>query len=1449
MRNTVICFLTFFVSIEICLAAITGCSNSYENYNPYYSVQLICDNYDSGCTYRRYKYNYYGGHSYNTYDSSSCECYRAMFSNGHNTYVKELKPCSGFRWSETEPDHFPNVEKYDISSNGIEVITSANLKCQSLQELIANNNQLTSISGTIFVGAPNLVKIDFSNNKINGLHNNDFEGASKLTTIDFSHNEITTLDKETFLKLSQLTHLDLSYNSIKTMDENIFRNNKKLQQLKLNTNLIHRIDKNILIPLSNSASVYVSCDNVNEFDGSYLKDNIIFKNGLMLGSENYLSLSNLKYFNISGNQRENTLDIIEYLGLPIETIDVSSNFIRELTANTLKKFINLKYLNLRNTSLTIIDSSTFHPLLFPENNKKLQVLLLNDNPIKRFDTNVFLPMMNDVEVKVSLDHVVEIDTSFIGNLLKMDLNDENEVIFSAINHTFKLYCKIERFKQFTYLNISGNQLANVSQIFEWLGASNETEPSKLVTLDFSHNNISTLDEESFIYSPDLSNINFSHNNIDRLEQNILKGAPKLSTINFSHNNISTLDEELFVNTSDLIMLDLSYNKIKGLRENLLRGATNMTTINFSNNYISIVETGIFTHTPDLASINFANNKLSNLDNEIFSELSEMTNLDLSQNSFKSIDAVMFQNNTKLEYLNLANNPIYRIDESILVLLLNSISVDISPINISEFDSSYLKDNLRFSEGFALRKTSGNYTEFFDQEYLKNLKYFNISGNHLKNASSIIKHLGAPIEILDISSNFLEKLTAYTFESFINLKYLNLRNISLSSIDSDTFFPLLFTKSVRKLNVLLLNDNPIKHFDTNVFSPMMNGVEVQVSCDNVMEIDTSCIGNSLKVDMVNKNEIVFNVITRSFKLNCNKERFNQLTYFNISGNQLQNGAQIIEWLGDSVQSLVLSRNFIGRLNIHTFEKFTNLQTLNLSQTNVSNFGFSTFYHQKGLRSLDLSFNQLKKVNFTLLFRNFQFLHTLRLEGNGLTEINTINRAIFPQLSSLDISRNHFSCDYLAIFLPQRHYTLVVYPTNKTNIDGVDCVHEGEELSKTTPIATATATEIVTTKDLPIVNPSFKNDSSIEIQRTTEHIKLVTSDKFTDQTTETENKPITRFDCSVLSSIMNSEKVQIACDEIEEIDTSCMGTSLQIHLKVGDEIIFHSSQIDFELRFTKQHFQELKYLNISNNQLQNTSQIIALLGPSIEILDVSLNFIGKLDAQLFERFSNLKYLNLSHTNLSNFGFTTFYHQRKIKALDLSYNHLGKVDFSLLMRNFKELNTLNLEGNDLEEINSVTRTNFPKLSTLAISKNNFTCHYLSAFLNLWDHLHLVYNPSKQTNIDGIDCRHKEPVAEFEISSNDKAVLSNNNATTGSNKHDSKTVDSESNSLSADVQELKNLFLSLLLLLCAMCCGYLVVKSKVIQNIRRKLTRNSFDGTMKQQYPQDSSAIELEQRQHKHQ
>lgn len=544
---------------------------------------------------------------------------------------------------------------------------------------------------------------------------------------------------------------------------------------------------------------------------------------------------------------------------------------------------------------------------------------------------------------------------------------------------------------------------------------------------------------------------------------------------------------------------------------------------------------------------------------------------------------MLQNNTHMNRLNIKNNPIRRIDNNILALLKKSVSIDISCEYIEEFDSSYLSNNIEIDPSMQVSVSgSGSY---LSHNCFETVKYFNISGNQRRNTPEIIKNLGSPIETLDVSSNFMRKLTAETFKKFINLKYLNLRNTNLTTVDSNTFLPLL--KNIGKLEVLILNDNPIERLDTNIFTPMMNSVDVQASCQYVVEIDTSCIGNSLKIELNSKDEIVFTVTNRKLQLTCTKERFKYLVYLNISGNQLQNVPQIIEWLGVPIKTMDLSSNVVGKLFSQTFARFDNLKYLNLSETNLTNFGFRTFYHQRNLKVLDLSFNRLKNLNFTLLYRNFQQLTTLRLEGNELKELNSVNREIFPSLREFGISKNIFTCDYLAIFLPQWHSSYVhfiTYPTNETNIIGIDCFHEGEDLrTSTVQAATITTSKEKSTtvaQSQDNINPKskFEDTKKTLIQRTTESNKFTTSDDSINQTTETKIKPATRFDCSFLPSIMNSETQQVHCENFEEIDTSCMGSSLRINLTNNDEIIFHSSQNISELRCTKENFQKIKYLNI-------------------------------------------------------------------------------------------------------------------------------------------------------------------------------------------------------------------------------------------------------------------------------
>lgn len=239
---------------------------------------------------------------------------------------------------------------------------------------------------------------------------------------------------------------------------------------------------------------------------------------------------------------------------------------------------------------------------------------------------------------------------------------------------------------------------------------------------------------------------------------------------------------------------------------------------------------------------------------------------------------------------------------------------------------------------------------------------------------------------------------------------------------------------------------------------------------------------------------------------------------------------------------------------------------------------------------------------------------------------------------------------------------------------------------------------------------------------------------------ENNPIQRLDKQIFWPILNLPLLElyISCENARDLDTSHFGRALEWQIDTDASVSLKSTKSMSKMEcMTGGKFTNLRYFNCSGNGLQNTAEIIDLLGKSIETLDVSANHVGKINAHTFKPFVNLKYLNLSQTQLDNFGFNTFYHQRRLQTLDISHNHLGSVNFTLFFRIFRHLKTLNLEGNNLHEVNSVTKMIFPKLALLGISKNSFSCDYLTKFLRQWDSLSLMDNPSSnRMHIDGIDC-----------------------------------------------------------------------------------------------------------------
>lgn len=358
---------------------------------------------------------------------------------------------------------------------------------------------------------------------------------------------------------------------------------------------------------------------------------------------------------------------------------------------------------------------------------------------------------------------------------------------------------------------------------------------------------------------------------------------------------------------------------------------------------------------------------------------------------------------------------------------------------------------------------------------------------------------------------------------------------------------------------------------------------------------------------------------------------------------------------------------------------------------------------------------------------------------------------------------------------------------------------------------------------------------------------------------ESNPIIRIDCEVIS-FMVLTSVNISLNNVTKIDTSCLTDSVQLDLENKSQVIFRVAKSNSELHCSREHFKNLNQLNIAGNKLNNTVQVIELLGSSLESLNISSNSIGKLTSKTFKMLNNLLHLNLSRSNLSNFGFKSFFHQTKLKSLDISYNSLKKVNFTLLLRNFRNLSILNLEGNNLTEINTVTHFNFPALTTLGISKNHFTCDYLATFLRPWDSLQLFHNPSDETHIDGVDCYHYDErddleaaeVLTTEMIDNDDDMIEVTEievmVTPTKTRKDS-SIDRgfenefpQSQTVASTDSDYFRIFERILLVVCLACCGFLLLKkSKAMAEIKQRLQRISLERNVSYQHDDYNSENNL--------
>lgn len=525
---------------------------------------------------------------------------------------------------------------------------------------------------------------------------------------------------------------------------------------------------------------------------------------------------------------------------------------------------------------------------------------------------------------------------------------------------------------------------------------------------------------------------------------------------------STIPKQ-FVTT---VYLDITFHELKFLRQADFN-YEELRILNASHNQISKISNGLFLYAPHLSDIDLSFNCISNVQKNAFSNLHELVYLDLSDNAIERLNENTFANNKNLELLRILRNPIRRIDGNLLIPFASATRIEVTMKHTEEIDISHMPQNIsiHFSEDSlqlilhryvnCTKKIEQNcccrtdksdeivciyepITFEFKKNVLNKLIEFNTVGNNLTDIKPLINLIGPSIEILNLSSNPIGSVKAKTFRKFVNLSILDLRNTNITTINFDSFDRLSIPKYNREFKELHLENNPIEIIDCSLFMLMIITSVVSVDYGNVIALDSSCAKDSLEI-LFDEDTVIFN-LNNETDLSIEKEHVKRLKNINVSGNQMDNPKRLFNFFYN-IESLDVSKHYIGPLNENTFENCIHLKYLNLSQTNVSNIKLETFHHLLELETLDLSWNNLESVDFSLLLRNFRYLKTLNLEGNRLKEITTITHVAFPRLTTLGISKNDFNCSYLVTFLSEwTEIDLRPNPLGHSIIGGVTCKNE-------------------------------------------------------------------------------------------------------------------------------------------------------------------------------------------------------------------------------------------------------------------------------------------------------------------------------------------------------------------------------------------------------------------------
>ncbi len=340
----------------------------------------------------------------------------------------------------------------ELSWNLIDEVRKNDLRgLHSLEKLSLRGNHISSIDALSFRDLSSLKTLNLMGNKLEEWSSNITHAfRSSLEVLNLSDNLITQVTGTMFDRaMPRLRDLLLDVNAMNRIDDDAFASLQNLRVLSLNRNLLKSFSSSTFSGLHRLEELYLDFNFFSDFPE--LPSFASVQNSLRLlsfaGNQRLKSLPlldfpNLESFNISFCN----LDLIAnftFSGTPLlRVIDMSHNFIRFMASGSLNGLRHIQHLDLSWNAFVLVPYAAMSPI-----SETLEELILDHNALhrissSRFDNDGLLSHLKFLSLRGTLLSAIDSD-SFFRNLrslksLKLSSSQLNAVPGDAITNLIEL---------------------------------------------------------------------------------------------------------------------------------------------------------------------------------------------------------------------------------------------------------------------------------------------------------------------------------------------------------------------------------------------------------------------------------------------------------------------------------------------------------------------------------------------------------------------------------------------------------------------------------------------------------------------------------------------------------------------------------------------------------------------------------------------------------------------------------------------------------------------------------------------------------------------------------------------------------------------------------------------------------------------------------------------------